>query len=41
MVVLCLQLWSDKCPNRHEMTTIWAFLSAVDSIEFKVSIEIR
>ena len=35
MAILGLQLWSDICPNRHEMT-IWAFLSAVDCVAFKV-----
>ena len=40
MVILGLQLWSDISPNRHEMT-IWGIMSAVDSVEFKVSIKIR
>ena len=40
MVVLGLQLWPDICRNRRDMT-IKAFLSAVDSVEFKVLIGIH
>ena len=39
-LILGLQLWSDISYNRHEMTIV-GILSAVDSVEFKVSIEIR
>ena len=40
MVILCLQLMSSGSHNRHMMSIV-GILSAVNSVEFKVSIETR